>query len=167
MNSWPPPPATGPVDMEPPRTISVSQVNAYLGCPLKYRFQYVERIPWPCVPSTLVFGTAMHAAVAEFHEARLEGRTATLEELHEMWIALDEVQVSRRHAAREQRRRDSAGAGAELDDARRHADVPRHQPGQRLAARRERTDRERIANPPLQEVAEIIVRRVRMLKFVV
>jgi hypothetical protein len=33
--------------MEPPRTISVSQVNAYLACPLKYRFQYVDRIPRP------------------------------------------------------------------------------------------------------------------------
>jgi putative RecB family exonuclease len=33
--------------MEPKRVISVSQVNAYLGCPLKYRFQYIDKIPRP------------------------------------------------------------------------------------------------------------------------
>jgi len=42
--------------MELPRVFSVSQVNTYLGCPLKYRFQYVDKIrdrgaspPWPSV----------------------------------------------------------------------------------------------------------------------
>ncbi len=42
--------------MEPPRTISVSQVNAYLGCPLKYRFQYVDKIPRPWRVAAMAFG---------------------------------------------------------------------------------------------------------------
>src|SRR5688572_13304666 len=91
-------------------------------------------------------------------------RKAPLEELHEVRIALDEIKVARRHAACEQRRRDSTRAGTELDDARRYADVLRHQPGQPLAARSESADRERIANPPLQKMAEIVVGRMRMLR---
>ena len=52
--------------MEPPRTISVSQVNAYLGCPLKYRFQYVDKIPRPWRVAAMAFGSSVHAAVSLF-----------------------------------------------------------------------------------------------------
>src|SRR6185436_5154761 len=90
-------------------------------------------------------------------------REAPLEQLHEVRVTLDEIQITRRYAACEQRGRDPSGPGAELDDSGAHADVPRHQPGQRLAARRERADRKRIANPALQEVAEI-VGRLQLLK---
>ena len=60
--------------MEPPRTISVSQVNCYLGCPLKYRFQYVEKIPRPWRVAAMAFGTSVHAAVEWFHKERLADR---------------------------------------------------------------------------------------------
>ena len=61
--------------MEPLRVLSVSQVNAYLGCPLKYRFQYVEKIPRPWRPAAMAFGTSVHAAVEWFHNERLADRT--------------------------------------------------------------------------------------------
>jgi len=61
--------------MEPPRTISVSQVNAYLGCPLKYRFQYVDKIPRPWRVAAMAFGSSVHAAVEWFHRERLAGRS--------------------------------------------------------------------------------------------
>src|SRR5216684_3403766 len=61
--------------MEPPRTISVSQVNAYLGCPLKYRFQYVDKIPRPWRVAAMAFGSSVHAAVEWFHKERLADRT--------------------------------------------------------------------------------------------
>ena len=64
--------------MEPPRTISVSQVNAYLGCPLKYRFQYVDKIPRPWRVAAMAFGTSVHAAVEWFHRERLAGRSSDL-----------------------------------------------------------------------------------------
>ena len=57
-----------------PRAISVSQVNAYLGCPLKYRFQYVDKIPRPWRVAAMAFGSSVHAAVEWFHRQRLEGR---------------------------------------------------------------------------------------------
>ena len=64
--------------MEPPRTISVSQVNAYLACPLKYRFQYVDKIPRPWRVAAMAFGSSVHAAVEWFHRERLAGRQPDL-----------------------------------------------------------------------------------------
>lgn len=58
--------------MEP---LSVSRVNAYLGCSLKYRFQYIDQIPPPWRPAALAFGSSVHAAVEWFHRERLAGRT--------------------------------------------------------------------------------------------
>ncbi len=65
--------------MEPPRVISVSQVNAYLGCPLKYRFQYVDKIPRPWRVAAMAFGTSVHAAVEWFHREWLADRSTDLE----------------------------------------------------------------------------------------
>lgn len=65
--------------MVPTRVLSVSQVNAYLGCPLKYRFQYVDKIPRPWRVAAMAFGTSAHAAVEWFHKERLAGRTPEIE----------------------------------------------------------------------------------------
>ena len=45
--------------MELPRVFSVSQVNCYLGCSLKYRFQYVEKIPRPWRVASMAFGSSI------------------------------------------------------------------------------------------------------------
>jgi len=36
--------------------VSFSQINTYLGCPLKYRFAYIEQLAPEFVPSALPFG---------------------------------------------------------------------------------------------------------------
>ena len=61
--------------MDQPRVLSISQVNAYLGCPLKYRFQYVDKIPRPWRVAAMAFGTSVHTAVEWFHKERLAGRS--------------------------------------------------------------------------------------------
>ena len=58
--------------MEP---ISISRVQAYLACPLKYKFEHVDRIPKPWRAAALAFGGSVHAAIEWFHRERLEGRT--------------------------------------------------------------------------------------------
>jgi putative RecB family exonuclease len=77
--------------MEPPRVISVSQVNAYLACPLKYRFQYVDKIPRAWRVAAMAFGSSVHAAVEWLHKQRLEGRqpelTAVLQIFDADWYA--------------------------------------------------------------------------------
>jgi len=62
-----------------PRTISVSRVNAYLACPLKYRFQYVDQIPRPWRVAAMAFGSSVHSAVEWFHRERLADRSTDLE----------------------------------------------------------------------------------------
>src|SRR5439155_1859902 len=73
--------------MEPPRVISVSQVNAYLACPLKYRFQYVDKIPRPWRVAAMAFGSSVHAAVEWFHRERLEDRRPELAEILKVFDA--------------------------------------------------------------------------------
>jgi len=50
---------------------SYSQVSQFLRCPLRYYFQYVLRLSQPSIPSSLVFGSAVHAALAEYHQRLL------------------------------------------------------------------------------------------------
>src|SRR2546428_10598118 len=66
--------------MEEQRTLSVSQINAYLACPLKYRFQYVDQIPKPWRAAALAFGSSVHAAVEWFHKQRQFGKTPDVTE---------------------------------------------------------------------------------------
>lgn len=73
--------------MEPLRILSVSQVNCYLGCSLKYRFQYVDKIPRPWRVAAMAFGTSIHAAVEWFHKDRLAGGTPNLAKVLEVFDA--------------------------------------------------------------------------------
>jgi putative RecB family exonuclease len=73
--------------MEPPRVLSVSQVNAYLACPLKYRFQYVDKIPRPWRVAAMAFGTSVHAAVEWFHKERMAGRAPETEDVLKVFDA--------------------------------------------------------------------------------
>ena len=73
--------------MDPERILSVSQVNAYLACPLKYRFQYVDQIPRPWRVAAMAFGSSIHAAVEWFHRERLAGRTPDVTEVLKIFDA--------------------------------------------------------------------------------
>ena len=73
--------------MEQRRVLSISQVNAYLGCPLKYRFQYVDQIPRPWRVAAMAFGTSVHAAVEWFHKERMSGGSPELPEVLKVFDA--------------------------------------------------------------------------------
>src|SRR5207247_7844690 len=81
------PPPEGEAEMEPQRTLSVSQVNAYLACPLKYRFQYVDKIPRPWRVAAMAFGSSVHAAVEWFQKERLADRRPELAEILKVFEA--------------------------------------------------------------------------------
>ncbi len=51
-------------DAARPVSLSISQLESYLDCPLRYYFGYVLQIPVPAAPA-LLFGTVMHAAARE------------------------------------------------------------------------------------------------------
>lgn len=69
------------------QVLSISQVNAYLACPLKYRFRYVDRIPAPWRVAAMAFGSSIHAAVEWFHRERLAGRTPPVEKVLAIFAA--------------------------------------------------------------------------------
>ena len=46
---------------------SYSQLNQYMRCPLQYFFERILKLPRSFVPSGLVFGSAIHEALAEYH----------------------------------------------------------------------------------------------------
>ena len=62
--------------------LSYSAVRTFQSCPLKYRFRYIDGLPEDCVSSSLVFGSAIHAAVEFFFSQQLAGEEApSLDEL--------------------------------------------------------------------------------------
>lgn len=65
--------------------LSASQINLYLLCSLKYRFNYVDRLPRPFKSSALVFGSAVHSAINWFHKQEMNGNGITLETLHRIF----------------------------------------------------------------------------------
>ena len=67
--------------------LSVSQINLYLACPLKYRFIYVDEIPRPFKPSGLAFGSAIHSTIEWLHKKRLSGINPSSKELIDIFQA--------------------------------------------------------------------------------
>ncbi|MBW2063370.1 MAG: PD-(D/E)XK nuclease family protein [Deltaproteobacteria bacterium] len=61
--------------------LSASQINLYLQCGLKYKFQYIDRLPRPFKPSGLAFGSVIHSTLEWFHKERLRGNAHSLEKL--------------------------------------------------------------------------------------
>ena len=66
--------------------LSYSAVRTFQGCPLKYRFRYIDGLPEDCVSSSLVFGSAIHAAVEFFFSQQLAGEVEpSLDELLDVY----------------------------------------------------------------------------------
>jgi len=53
--------------------LSYSATRTFQACPLKYRFRYIDGVPESCTSSSLVFGSAIHAAIEAYFQALLVG----------------------------------------------------------------------------------------------
>lgn len=61
-------------------------MRTFQGCPLKYRFRYIDGLPEDCVSSSLVFGSAIHAAVEFYFSQQLAGEgEPSLDELLDVY----------------------------------------------------------------------------------
>ena len=67
--------------MRPPDVVSASSIQLYLTCSLKYRFQYIDRLPRLTTSGNQAFGTSIHAALNWLHKERKAGRTPSLAEV--------------------------------------------------------------------------------------
>ena len=86
------------VDAGEPLVLSFYQVDAYLTCPLKYRYVHVMRVP-VAPHHAIVYGAALHLAVSEFHRRHARGDVMTEEALLAAFEAAwsNEGFVSREH----------------------------------------------------------------------
>jgi DNA helicase-2/ATP-dependent DNA helicase PcrA len=94
-----PPPARPRVDAgREPLVLSFYQVDDYLTCPLKYRYVHVLRVPM-APHHALVYGSALHQAVQEFHRRHARGEVMSEEALVAAFEAAwtSEGFVSREH----------------------------------------------------------------------
>jgi len=63
-----------------PLTLSYTAIEAFLACPLRYHYQQRLRIPLP-PHHAAIYGSALHAAVAEFHRGQMVGSPPDLPQL--------------------------------------------------------------------------------------
>lgn len=70
-----------------PDHLSVSQINLYLMCSLKYRFQYIDKLPRPFKSANLAFGSAIHSAISWLHKEKMDGNGVTLARLYAIFEA--------------------------------------------------------------------------------
>jgi putative RecB family exonuclease len=74
--------------------ISYSAITTFRSCPLKYKFRYIDGLDADTVSSSLIFGTAIHAAIEEYFRARMAGDTLPsqsemLDVYHQIWQGAD------------------------------------------------------------------------------
>jgi DNA helicase II / ATP-dependent DNA helicase PcrA len=67
-------------------SLSFSQLEDYFGCPERYRLRHVVRVPTP-PHHALVYGSALHQAVAAFHLHRARGAEMSEDELLAVFAA--------------------------------------------------------------------------------
>src|SRR6266704_2284935 len=61
--------------------LSASQLTLYLTCSLKFRFQYIAKLPRLTKSANQIFGLAMHAALQWLHVELKRGRKPPLDEV--------------------------------------------------------------------------------------
>ena len=78
--SMPVRPATERGPSTEPLTLSFSGIDAYLSCPLRYKLGHVVRVPAP-PHHAMIYGSALHRAVQEFHRRHARGEVMSEEDL--------------------------------------------------------------------------------------
>ena len=81
-----------------PLMLSFYAIDDYLTCPLKYKFGHLLRVPL-APHHSLIYGSALHAAVAEFHKRHARGEVMSEEALVDVFVAAwrNEGFLSREH----------------------------------------------------------------------
>ena len=88
---------TVPGPIAGPLLLSHSAIDAYLTCPRRYQYAQVLRVP-TAPHHAMVYGSALHQVVQEFHRAEARGRILTEEELD---AALDRAWTNEGFVSRE------------------------------------------------------------------
>lgn len=65
--------------------LSASSLNTYLDCGLQYKFAKIDKVQPEFTPDALVFGTVIHAVLADFYQELMIGNTLEAQELESMF----------------------------------------------------------------------------------
>ncbi len=92
------PPAPRSRRDDEPLMLSFYAIDDYLTCPLKYKFAHVLRVPL-APHHSIIYGSALHAAVAEFHKRHARGDVMSEDDLVASFVAAwrSEGFLSREH----------------------------------------------------------------------
>jgi len=63
--------------------LSASSIGDYIDCGLLYKLGRIDRLPPEFRADALEFGSCVHLALSDFHQAKKDGKTMTAKELHE------------------------------------------------------------------------------------
>jgi len=68
-----------------PLMLSFYAIDDYLTCPLKYKYAHLVRVPL-APHHSIIYGSALHAAVSEFHKRHARGDVMTEDELYASFV---------------------------------------------------------------------------------
>ena len=78
--------------------ISITQIEMYMNCSLKYKRHYIEEIPPLFIPAGRALGAAVHTGIEWFNRKRKEGKEVLLEDIWRIfeadWQALSFDQIA-------------------------------------------------------------------------
>ncbi len=80
-----PSPAAARSRGDEPLMLSFYAIDDYLTCPLKYKFAHLLRVPL-APHHSIIYGSALHAAVAEFHRRHARGDVMSEEDLYASFL---------------------------------------------------------------------------------
>ncbi len=79
------------IEADTSRKFSPSKLNTYRGCPRRYRYHYVDRIPRAVETAEALLGSCVHEALEKLYDGLLRGKkltlAETLEAFHAAWRA--------------------------------------------------------------------------------
>src|SRR5256885_7281346 len=83
------PDPTNPPKAGPAPHLSTSRLQKYLTCPEQYRLYYIEKLRAMVENASLVFGSVMHLALAEYFRRQIDPARTFLQD----WDVLNDVQL--------------------------------------------------------------------------
>jgi DNA helicase-2/ATP-dependent DNA helicase PcrA len=73
-------PAGGAIPAEQMLTLDAHKIDDYLTCPLKYKYARILRVPLE-VHHTIIYGKAIHEAIREYNQRKLQNRPVSEDDL--------------------------------------------------------------------------------------
>jgi putative RecB family exonuclease len=74
---------------------SYSSVSQYLRCPLQFFFERVQQLPRKSVSDALILGSALHSALAKYHQTLQAGELVQPDQIQSAYLAAWDEQASR------------------------------------------------------------------------